>query len=212
VERIIPRPNGLGEGWQDWGIANWGCATVYRDSQRHWTRGDADVIWFYTPWDPPLYAINALSAVFPEDTFLLESEGHDVPRCATLFRAGKNSQHFRLPDLNGLTGKTVTPYEIFCAVLSRNGSLAKALTEVEGSLTEPFGYSSPDPDRDSAYDATLDADIRSQLARYLVSPARMSTDQALIERHATIVSEMNEEQIRAYGTRLWDDYYSAQEL
>lgn len=91
VNRITPRPKKVAEseGWEDWGYENWGCRNVYPDRQEHLVHENSDVITFSSPWDPPLYAIGALSIMFPDNTFLLETGGIDVPRGRTLYKGGK---------------------------------------------------------------------------------------------------------------------------
>ena len=64
---------------------------------------DSDVITFYTPWDPPLLAIRALSAMFPENSFLLESGGED----AIPFKGGKNSTYWAQEEISGSEVKRI---------------------------------------------------------------------------------------------------------
>lgn len=93
VQTVVPMPEGLGDKWQEWAYENWGCPCVYPDRQSlnpvvkdengeiiwSFVRDNADVILFDTPWNPPLYAIQALSAMFAENTFTLEDSGTDLP-------------------------------------------------------------------------------------------------------------------------------------
>jgi len=101
VNKVIPRPKQVAEskGWADWGYENWGCRNVYPDRQEHFAHDDSDVIFFSSPWNPPLLAIRALSAMFPENSFLLEDGGMDLPSGTTLFRGGK--------DISGLEVKSI---------------------------------------------------------------------------------------------------------
>src|ERR1019366_6832106 len=119
-KEVIERGN-----WADWGYENWGCRNVYHDRQEHIVDDDSDVIFFYTPWTPPLLAIRALSAMFPENSFLLEDWGMDLPWGTTLFRGGKSSRYHFIPNVNRFTGKTATLYEIFVAGLRPAGDVGK---------------------------------------------------------------------------------------
>jgi hypothetical protein len=111
VDKVIPRPKEVAEseGWADWGCENWGCRNVYPDLQKHVVHDDSDVIYFYTPWSPPLYAIHALSAMFPENSFLLEDDGMDLPSGTTLFRGGiiADCPAKAHEDISGLEVKTI---------------------------------------------------------------------------------------------------------
>jgi hypothetical protein len=109
VNKIIPRPKGVAESerWADWGYENWGCRNVYHDRQDYKALEDADVLVFYTPWNPPSLAIRALSAMFPENTFLLESGGEDLPVDATLFKGGNNSRYWAQIGISGLEVKSI---------------------------------------------------------------------------------------------------------
>jgi len=210
VEKIVPRPEGLGDKWQDWGYENWGCRNVYPDRQCHWQEADADLISFYTPWSPPLYATQALSAMFPENTFILKDRGHDLPNGATLLRAGKSSEYFVLPSFNGNTGKTATSYEVFLAVLRRTGSLLEALAEVrqvleETPIEDPEHNDGPNAEPD--HDPALDAEIRSLLTHYLITEQQVSKDKALIAKHVAGIGDMDEEQIKTYAERLLEEHY-----
>jgi hypothetical protein len=111
VNKVIPRPKQVAEskGWADWGYENWGCRNVYPDRQEHFAHDDSDVVCFYTPWNPPLLAIRALSAMFPKNSFLLEDGGMDLPSGTTLFRGGiiADCPAKAHEDISGLEVKTI---------------------------------------------------------------------------------------------------------
>jgi hypothetical protein len=102
VNNILPRPDGLGERWADWGYEKWCCRNVYQDGQNYKALEDADVICFISPWDPPALAIAALAAMFPENTFLLESGGVDVPKGTTLYKGGKQIMSWAGPEVKSI--------------------------------------------------------------------------------------------------------------
>ena len=186
VDKIIPRPKEVAEseGWADWGYENWGCRNVYLDRQHHRASEDADVIYFYTPWNPPLYAIRALSVMFPHNTFLLEDWGTDLPYGTTLFRAGRSSRYLEIPNVNRETGKTATLFEIFQAVLRRGGSVQDAQTEVAKVKAERLAAAAIET-RASDGDADLNAEGEAIVAPYLYDVAMIPADE---ERIATLLA------------------------
>lgn len=167
VEKIIRRPEGADE---DWSCENWGCRTVYRDGQWYRQEKESDVIGFCTSWNPPLRAIQALTRMYPKNTFLLQDSSDDgLPNGTTLFRGGKSSRYYSLPNYNSNTGKTATLYEIFCAVLRRKGTVEEALAEVErvkalrlhaSSSEQPADSPVDDPDHDLALDEEVEAFLK----------------------------------------------------
>jgi hypothetical protein len=197
VDKVIPRPKQIAESkdWADWGCKNWGCRNVYHDRQRHIVNDDSDVIFFYTPWNPPLLAILALSAMFPENSFLLEDWGMDVPWGTTLFRGGKNSKYWTIPNHNSFTGKTASLYEIFEAVLRRTGDVQKAQAEVERVRIERLSPGTLSPDtpesatQDPSYDPALNAEVREIVAPRLYDVAMIPADEERIEDLVWIITQ-----------------------
>lgn len=186
VNKIIPRPKEVteSEGWADWGYENWGCRNVYPDRQRHQGTEDADAIYFYTPWSPPLHAIRALSGMFPGNTFLLEDWGTDLPYGTTLFRAGQWSGYCMIPNVNRNTGKTATLFEIFEAVLRRGKSVRDAQAKVAKVKAERLAAAS---ESGSSYgDAVLNAEVEAIVAPYLYGVTMIPADE---ERIATLVAD-----------------------
>jgi hypothetical protein len=199
VENIIPRPEGLGDKWQDWGYENWGCRNVYPDRQWYRRQDDADVIGFCTPWSPPLLALVELSRMFPENTFLLQDRSDDgMPNGTTLFRGGKSSHYYVLSNYNSNTGKTATLYEIFCAVLRRKGTLDEALSEVErvkalrldGRTLE--GRPEDISVDDENYDPALDAEVEAIITPYTYDVSMIPTDEEQIATHVAGLQEQSE--------------------
>jgi len=197
VDKVVPRPKEVIESgnWADWGYKNWGCRNVYPDRQEHFANNDSDVIYFYTPWNPPLYAIRALSAMFPENSFLLEDDGMDLPSGAILFRGGKESQYHLIPNVNHNTGKTAALYEIFVAVLYRTGDVEKAQAEVEGVKAKRLSPDTLSPDtpesatQDPSYDPALDAEVREIVAPRIYDVAMIPADEERIEDLVEIIAK-----------------------
>jgi len=197
VDKIIPMPEGLG-GDSRWVYDNWGCRTVYPEDQFHNVLDDADVIKFCTPWNPPLLAVRSLSSMFPENTFILEDHGNDLPSGATVFRGGRHSHHHRATNINSDTGNTATLFEIFCAVLQRTRDVEQAKKEVEkvkasrfdGTIAEVLAI---DKDRDS-HDPTLD-----QVAEALMYPHRY--DVSMIPADEQEIADLlaDSDRLREYG-------------
>ena len=197
VNKVIPRPKQVAEskGWADWGDENWGCHCVYPDRQERIVNDDSDVIFFTSPWSPPLLAILALSAMFPENSFLLEDDGMDLPSGTTLFRGGKSSKYHSIPNVNRFTGKTATLYEIFVAVLYRTGDVQKAQAEVEGVKAKRLSPGTLSPDtpesttQDPFYDPALDAEPREIVAPRLYDVAMIPADEERIEDLVGIIAQ-----------------------
>jgi hypothetical protein len=192
VDKVVPRPKEVIESgnWADWGYKNWGCRNVYDDRQRHVVHDDSDVIYFYTPWNPPLLAILALSAMFPENSFLLEDDGMDLPSGTTLFQCGKSSKYHSIPNVNRFTGKTATLYEIFVAVLYRTGDVEKAQAEVERVRVERLSPDTPESTtQDPFYDPVLDAEVREIIAPRIYDVAMIPADEERIEDLVGIITQ-----------------------
>jgi len=193
VNKVIPRPKLVAEseGWADWGCKNWGCRNVYPDLQEHFAHDDSDVVCFYTPWDPPLYAILALSAMFPENSFLLEDDGMDLPSGTTLFRGGKSSRYHSIPNVNHFTGKTATLYEIFVSVLRRTGDVQKAQAEVERVRIERVSPDTPESatQDDPALDPALDVEVRKIVAPKFYDVKMIPADEERIEDLVGIIAK-----------------------
>jgi hypothetical protein len=198
VNKVIPRPKQVAEseGWADWGYKNLGCRNVYHDRQEHIVNDDSDVIFFYTPWNPPLYAIRALGAMFPENSFLLEDGGMDLPSGAILFRGGKESQYHLIPNVNHFTGKTATLYEIFVAVLYRTGDVQKAQAEVEGVKAKRLSPGTLSPDTpesttqdDPALDPALDVEVRKIVAPKFYDVKMIPADEERLEELLGIITK-----------------------
>jgi hypothetical protein len=192
VNKVVPRPKEVIESgnWADWGYKNWGCRNVYHDRQRHVVHDDSDVIYFYTPWNPPLYAIRALGAMFPENSFLLEDWGMDLPSGAILFRGGKESQYHLIPNVNHFTGKTATLYEIFVAVLRRTGDVQKAQAEIERVKVERLSPDTPESaTQDPSYDPALDAEVREIVTPRIYDVAMIPADDERIEDLLGIITK-----------------------
>jgi hypothetical protein len=188
VEKIIPRPKDLGDKWQDWSYEHWGCRNVYPDRQWHRKQADSDVIGFCASWNPPLYAITALSAMYPELTFLLRDGGFDLPHGITMFRGGKSSRYHVIPNYNSNTGKAATLYEIFCAVLKRTGEVDKALAEVEREKAlwlapSTSAEKSNEMPVEDDYDPALDPEVEAIIAPYLYYASMISADEERIALH-----------------------------
>jgi len=180
VEKIVPRPEGLGDNWQEWGYTHWGCRNVYEDMQSHEALQDADVIYFYTPWDPPHIAIRKLASMFPENTFLREHWGEDIPWQAIAFRGEKYSHYYELPDFNRNTGRQATLCEIFCAVLRRTGEVQAALAEVEQvKALRLADVELPTPDNS---DSELNAMVEAVFAPYEYDTKTIPADEEQIAR------------------------------
>jgi hypothetical protein len=190
VEKIIPRPKEVAEseGWADWGYENWGCRNVYPDRQHHAATGDADVIYFYAPWNPPLYAIDALSVMFPDNTFLLEDWESDLPYGTTLFRAGRSSLYVEIPNVNRDTGKTATLFEIFQSVLRRGGSVQEAPTEVAKVKAKRLAAAASESGASDG-DADLNAEVEAIVAPYLYDVTMIPADE---ERIAELLANKDE--------------------
>jgi hypothetical protein len=196
VEKIIPRPEDLGDRWQDWSYENWGCRNVYPDRQWHREQEDSDTIGFYTPWNPPLYVIQTLSAMYPEVTFLLRDGGLDLPHGTTMYRGGKGSQYYIIPNYNSNTGKTATLYEIFCSVLRRTGEVDEALAVVEREkalrLAPSRSAESTEMSLEDVYDQddsdpALDAEVEAIIAPYLYDVSMISADEEQIAQHIAVM-------------------------
>ena len=192
VNKVIPRPKQVAEskGWADWGDENWGCHCVYPDRQERIVNDDSDVIFFTSPWSPPLLAILALSAMFPENSFLLEDDGMDLPSGTTLFRGGKSSKYHSIPNVNHFTGKTATLYEIFAAVLRRTGDVEEAQAEVERVKVERLSPDTPESaTQDPSNDPALDAEVREIVAPRIYDVAMIPADEERIEDLMGIVTQ-----------------------
>ena len=195
VEQIVSVPEGLGERYAEWAQQNWGCCVVYKDLQDYKALEDADVIFFSSPWNPPLLAIRTLSTMFPENSFLLEDGGMDLPSGTTLFRGGKHSQYHFIPNVNRSTGKTATLYEIFLAVLRRTGDVAQAQAEVERVKVERLSPGTLSPDtpesttQDPSYDPALAAEVRERLAPRLYDVTMIPADEERIEDLMGIITQ-----------------------
>ncbi len=214
VEKIVPRPKDLGEKWQDWGYDNWGCRNVYPDRQWHQKQVDSDVIGFDTPWNPPLYAIKALSAMYPEVTFLLRDGGFDLPHGTTMFRGGRGSHYYVIPDYNNNTGKTATLYEIFCAVLKRTGEVDEALAEVErvkalrlapGTSAESNQMLLEDAFDQDHYDPALDAEVEAIIAPYLYDASMISAEEERIAQHIAEMPKQADQSKARSSSNEWLD-------
>ena len=168
VENIVPVPEGLGDEYGDWAYQQWGCLYVCKDGQDHRVLDDSDVIFFDTPWDPPVLAIRALSAMFPANTLILDYEV-DPPSGVTLFRGGRHSLYWTIPNYNVLTGKTATLYEILVAVLRRTGDVLKAQAEVERVKAERFSTADDTPKSSTCDPTTLDLTYDSALVAEVVA-------------------------------------------
>lgn len=195
LDRIIPMPEG--ENCGDWAYDNWGCRTVYPDDQFHDVLDDADIIRFYTPWNPPLWAIARLSAMFPENSFVLEDHGEDLPTGATMFRCGKYSTYHYADNINGYTGKMATLFEIFCAVLNRTGIVEEAKKEVERvkALRLDRATAQVPVATDSNYDPTLDPEAAALIEPLSYDISMISTDERQI---AELLADTD--RLREHGT------------
>lgn len=179
--KVIPRPDDVGDNWQEWSYENWGCRNVYPDQQCHKALENADVIWFYTPWNPPFYAIKHLSLMFPENSFLLEDTGDSLPAGTTLLRKGRCSRYFSLPNYNANTGRTATLFEIFCAVLGRTGSIEAAQREVAEVKAARLGQDSEyAPVVNDTSDPALNAEVKAILASRAYTAEMIPADEAKI--------------------------------
>jgi len=180
VEKVVPRPKDLGDNWKEWSYENWGCKWV-SDMQRHESLTDADVILFYTPWNPPLFAIQRLSLMFPENSFLLEDTEDSLPAGTTLFRKGKCSRYYSLPNYNSMTGRTATLYEIFCAVLRRTVSIEEAKKEVAEVKAKRLGQGSEDKSVvDDGSEPALNAEVEAIVAPRTYKAEMIPGDEANI--------------------------------
>ena len=194
VDKVVPRPKEVIESgnWSDWVDKNWG-SIVYPDRQGHRESSDEhdfDLIWFTSPWNPPLLAILALSAMFQENSFLLEDDGMDLPLGTTLFRGGKSSRYHSIPNVNHFTGKTATLYEIFVAVLYRTGDVQKAQAEVERVRIERLSPGTPESTtQDPFYDPVLDAEVREIVAPRIYDVAMIPADEERIEDLVGIITQ-----------------------
>jgi hypothetical protein len=190
VDKIVPEPEGVSdsEGERDWCYENWGTLGVCPDEQGHGATADSDVIHFCCPWNPPLYAIRALSVMFPDNTFLLEDWGPDLPYGTTLFRAGKGSGYYTIPNVNRDTGKTATLFEILQAVLQRGESIQDAQAEVAKVKAERLAAAASES-ASSYGDAGLNAEVEAIVAPYVCGVTMIPADE---ERIATLLANKEE--------------------
>ena len=77
LERIVPRPEGLGDDWYDWVNEHWGTKCIRGEGDdwdnMEWERGlCSDTMHFFSAWSPPSPVVRRLSELYPDATFAIE--------------------------------------------------------------------------------------------------------------------------------------------
>jgi len=76
IDRYIPMPESIGDGWYDWCLNNWGTKWADCDTRIITDDSEETIVVFNTAWGPPQSAIETISGMFPSLTFHLS---HNEP-------------------------------------------------------------------------------------------------------------------------------------
>ncbi len=91
LNKIIPMPDDIGEGWYDWCVENWGTKWEVSESYED----DCGFICFDTAWSTPATAILSLSEQYDDLSFEVEYADEDLGNnCGRyIFKSGEEFEY-----------------------------------------------------------------------------------------------------------------------